>query len=194
MGAFVQFNHSRDKGMKIHAIVGSFLASVLSAQLVLADESDCFKITGDIQIFPSDEGTCPLVMENGDRFDVNFLFNTFNNTEGFPTCFSGQLANASILIGETEIPVEGSSESALTEDFLSQPSYEPFAASAIRINSPKLFKGSIFTLDYFSASGETLVVSSGNRAYKEVDAGSSIIEITGDATSGQVPFDGWICL
>ena len=184
--------------MKNRSVVAFFLTSVLSVQTAFADESECFEVAGEIQIFPSNEGTCPLVMENGDRFEqfeVNFLFNDYNNTTGFPTCFSGQLENTVITIDGMAYDAEGSSESALTNNFLI--GEVPNAASAIKISSPKFVKGGIFTLDSIGLNGEFLKVVSGNRVYKEVvvvDPPVSYITIDGNALLNKVPFGGQICL
>ncbi len=188
--------------MKIRAVVTSFLASILSIQPAFADklaDGTCFTIDGFVQISPSAEGTCPLVEEDGDRFDVDY-----GDT---PTCFSGQFFDTAITIDGKVFRADGSSESALTVGF---PFGYPNAVSAIKIKRPGFVKGKIFTIDTISIpgvnvppyeeAGEFLEVISGTRTYEEVvpydsadEESSSSIEIFGDAFAG-ADFVGLICL
>ena len=185
--------------MNLRNISVCALMAVLPLSVGLADDVECLPFKGQVEIFPADEGTCPLVEENGNRFDFDFAFDLYGNPGGLQaTCFSGNLIDATIKLEGDSIRVEGTTESALSAAFVTNPSAIPSAASAIRIKRPKILKGKLFTIDTFRFDksfhivGERLDVVGGSKTYKRVTE-DSFIKIFGDALAEPSNFKGRIC-
>jgi hypothetical protein len=176
----------------------SVLATVLSLHPALADDDDleelddleCFQISGSIQIFPTEPGTCAVVEKNWDRFDIGEYPES-------PVCFSGEFDGAQIVFrDDDDNDKEFVSVEAKTRSVFLFPE-QPDAVTVIKIKSPKLLRGKIFTLDDINFGvDEYLEVVDGTRAYKDVvTEGESFFVIEGDATAtAGARFEGSICL
>ncbi len=176
------------KGL-IMNIIKFFLALTLSLPFgnILANDFECKRFAGDIQLFPVPDGECPILNYREKYFpDLTFL-----HQQQIPqTCFIGQLEGSL-----DKMRITGQVFSGLTTNRLGESSFLT-AASFIKLynadNSEKL--GNVVTQDIImnlnDDSKEYLTMIKGSQYF---NGGKGHFEIHGNVFIG-ARFKGTLCL